>query len=103
MIELEDANWAIDFVRHFAGVTMKAVDRHVADTEVESHAKRMKEILRAAGRKGLTRSELTRASQWIKGRDRGELLASLIEAGEIEAIERKSATKPATIFRLSKC
>jgi hypothetical protein len=103
VIELEDANWAIDFVRHFAGVTMKAVDRHVADTEVESHAKRMKEILRAAGRKGLTRSELTRASQWIKGRDRGELLASLIEAGEIEAIERKSATKPATIFRLSKC
>ena len=33
-IELDDAVWSIDLIRHFASSTMISVDRHVADNEV---------------------------------------------------------------------
>ena len=65
-IDLSAADWAIDFVRHYARQTMEAVERHVADTETEAHLKRLKEVIRAAGANGITKSEITRASQWLK-------------------------------------
>jgi hypothetical protein len=49
VIRVEDAVWAIDFVRHFARRTIDAVERHVADTETEAHLKRLREIIRKAG------------------------------------------------------
>ena len=51
VIDITDAEWAIGFVRHFASRTMEAVERHVADTETEAHLKRIREIIRAAGRR----------------------------------------------------
>src|SRR6056297_274957 len=54
VIRLEDAVWAVDFVRHFARRTIDAVDRHVADTETEAHRKRLREIIRKAGAAGVT-------------------------------------------------
>ena len=98
VIELVDAEWAIRFVRHFAGRTMEAVDRHVADTEAEAHVKRLREIIRAAGREGLTKSEITRASQWLKARDRDDTLVTLMESGDIKTAMRGSATKKAMVF-----
>jgi hypothetical protein len=98
VIEDGDAEWAIRFVRHFAGRTMEAVDRHVADTEAESHVKRLREIIRAAGRDGLTKSELTRASQWLKARDRDDTLVTLIESGTVKTKMRGSTTKKAMVF-----
>lgn len=98
VMELVDAEWAIRFVRHFASRTMEAVDRHVADTEAEAHVKRLREIIRAAGREGLTKSEITRASQWLKARDRDDTLVTLMESGDIKTAMRGSATKKAMIF-----
>jgi hypothetical protein len=98
VVELGDAEWAIRFVRHFAGRTMEAVDRHVADTEAEAHVKRLREIIRAAGKNGLTKSELTRASQWLKARDRDDTLVTLTESGDIKTAMRGSATKKAMVF-----
>src|SRR5699024_9588395 len=66
MVDITAADWAIGFVRHYAQRTMEAVERHVADTETEAHLKRVREIIRAAGKKGISKSELTRASQWLR-------------------------------------
>ncbi len=98
IVELVDAEWAIRFVRHFAGRTMDAVERHVADTEAEAHVKRLREIIRAAGKNGLTKSELTRASQWLKARDRDDTLVTLVESGDIRTAMRGSSTKKAMVF-----
>ena len=59
------------------GRPWRQLRRHVADTETEAHLKRLKEIIRAAGAKGITKSEITRASQWLKSRDRDEILLTL--------------------------
>ncbi|UYP69685.1 YfjI family protein [Thalassobacter stenotrophicus] len=101
-IDLSAADWAIDFVRHYARQTMEAVERHVADTETEAHLKRLKEIIRAAGAKGIAKSEITRASQWLKSRDRDEILLTLIESGDVTTGMRGSSTKQAMVYRLAK-
>lgn len=101
-IDLSAAEWAIDFVRHYARLTMEAVERHVADTETEAHLKRLKEIIRAAGAKGITKSEVTRASQWLKSRDRDEILLTLIESGDITTGMRGSSTRQAMVYRMAR-
>ena len=53
-IDVDDAEWAIGLVRHFARRTMRAVDRHVADNEIERNHKKVLDIIRSAGPGGLT-------------------------------------------------
>jgi hypothetical protein len=101
VIGLEDAVWSIDFVRHHARQTIEAVERHVADTETEANVKRIKEIIRLAGAKGITKSELTRASQWLRARDRDDILLTLLESGDVITGMRGSSTKKAMVFRLA--
>jgi hypothetical protein len=81
---------------------MEAVERHVADTETEAHLKRLKEIIRASGAKGITKSEITRASQWLKSRDRDEILLTLIESGDITTGMRGSSTRQAMVYRMAR-
>ena len=99
IIDLTAADWAIGFVRQYACRTMEAVERHVADTETEAHLKRLKEIIRAAGARGITKSEVTRASQWLKARDRDEILLTLIESGDITTGMRETGGRRAMVYR----
>lgn len=99
IIGVEDAGWAIDFVRHFARRTIDAVERHVADTETEAHLKRLREIIRKAGAAGVTKSELTRASQWLRARDRDDILLTLVESGDIATVEQETGGRKAMRFR----
>ena len=101
-IDLSAADWAIDFVRHYARQTIEAVERHVADTETEAHLKRLKEVIRAAGANGITKSEITRASQWLKSRDRDEILLTLIETGDVTTGMRGSSTRQAMVYRMAR-
>lgn len=101
-IDITAADWAIGFVRHYAQRTMEAVERHVADTETEAHLKRLKEIIRAAGATGIAKSEITRASQWLKARDRDEILLTLIESGDITTGMRGSSTRQAMVYRMAR-
>ena len=102
VITIDDADWAIAFVRHYAQRAMEAVDRHVADTETEAHLKRLRELIRAAGAKGITKSELTRGSQWLKSRDRDDIIQTLIESGDVTTGMRSSATRQAMVYRLAR-
>ena len=99
VIGIEDAVWAIDFVRHFARRTIEAVERHVADTETEAHVKRIREMIRVAGPKGIAKSELTRASQWLRARDRDDILLTLIESGDVATGMRETRGRKAMVFR----
>jgi hypothetical protein len=99
-IDLTSTEWAIGFVQNYARRTIEAVERHVADTEVEAHLKRIKEIIRNAGAKGITKSEVTRASQWLKSRDRNEILETLIESGDITTGMRETGGRRAMVYRI---
>jgi hypothetical protein len=99
VIRLEDALWAIDFVQHFARRTIDAVERHVADSETEAHLKRVREIIRKAGVAGITKSELTRASQWLRARDRDDILLTLVESGDVITVAQGTGGRTAMCFR----
>jgi hypothetical protein len=99
VIRLEDALWAIDFVQHFAQRTIDAVERHVADSETEAHLKRVREIIRKAGAAGITKSELTRASQWLRARDRDDILLTLVESGDVITVAQGTGGRTAMCFR----
>ena len=98
MIDVSDAEWAIDFVRHFASRTMRAVDHHVADNEIERNHKRMLDIIRTAGQGGLTKTELTRKTQFLDRRTRDEAILTLTEAGFLTSRVRPSATKHTVVL-----
>ncbi len=95
----EDADWAIGLVRHYALRTMTAVERHVADNEIERNHKRILEIIRSAGGDGLGKSDLVRRTQFIDKRQRDEILVTLIEAGLVTMAMRSTLTKPALAYR----
>lgn len=99
-IDITAAEWAIGFVRHYARRTMEAVERHVADTETEAHLKRVREIIRTAGDAGITKSDITRASQWLKSRDRDDILLTLIESGDITTGMRETRGRPGMVYRI---
>jgi len=95
----EDADWAIGLVRHYALRTMTAVERHVADNEIERNHKRILEIIRSAGGDGLGKSDLVRRTQFIDKRQRDEILVTLIEGGLVTMAMRSSSTRPGVCYR----
>lgn len=97
-ITLDDAEWAIGFVRRFARNTIRAVDQHVADNEIERNHKKVLDIIRRAGPGGLTKTELTRKTQFLDRRTRDEQLVTLAEAGLLTTRLRPSATKHTVVL-----
>jgi len=95
----DDADWAIGLVRHFALRTITAVERHVSDNETERNHKRVLETIRSAGDDGLSKSELTRRTQFVDRRQRDEILVTLIEAGLVTMAMRSTPTKPILSYR----
>jgi hypothetical protein len=59
---------------------------------------RMAQRIKAAGPGGMSRSELTRAFQHIKPRDREDRLKTLQEAEDIRVLRKTTAGRPAEIF-----
>ena len=94
-----DADWAIELVRHYALRTMTAVERYVADNETERNHKRLLEIIRSVGEDGLSKSELIRRTQFLDKRQRDEILSTLVEAGLVTMAMRSTPTKPALCYR----
>jgi hypothetical protein len=101
VIRAIDAEWAARLVRHCADHTISQVEQHVADNAIEANHKRVLGIIRSAGAAGVTKNELARRTQFLDQRQRSDLIASLVEAGQIATAMRPSATRPAMVFRIA--
>jgi len=95
--QAHDVAWAARLVEHCIGTLLREADQRVSDNSTEANHKRLLAIIRDGGR--LSRSDVTRRSQFLSRREREEILASLIEGGLIVAEQQASATKPATLYR----
>ena len=78
-----DAQWAREVVDHCVATLLIQAVRHLADNEIERFHKRMIEIIRAAGSKGIRQNELTRRTQFIEPKLRREILQTLIESEQV--------------------
>ncbi|MDG4574458.1 MAG: PriCT-2 domain-containing protein [Defluviicoccus sp.] len=100
IIRLEDATWARDVVDHCVATLLTQANRHLAENDTERNHKRMLEVVRSAGAEGLTKNELVRRTQFLDKRQRDDVIATLIESGQIGTAVRSTATRPALIFRM---
>lgn len=84
-ITSEDVAWARDLVVWCLERTMAEAESRVADSQQEALTKRVLRIVVDAGPAGLTSSQLTRKTQWLRRSDRKDILTTLVEGGDVVA------------------
>jgi hypothetical protein len=82
-ITTEDVAWARDLVVWCLERTMAEAESRVADSQQEALTKRVLRIVVEAGPAGLTSSQLTRKTQWLRRSDRKDILTTLVEGGDV--------------------
>ncbi len=99
-IEDHDAEWGIMLSRHCAELTIREASARVSENQVESHHKRAMQILRDAGKAGMSKSEFTRRTQFMDHRQRDGVLRTLNEAGLIEATTLQNKGRPTQMIKV---
>lgn len=99
MIELPDVERAIRITNWLTRKMLRKAFEHVAENETEH---RSKKLLRAVTG-SMTMSELTRRTQWLRSRERAEIVQDLVAAGYLELEQRQTATKPITYLKKTVC
>lgn len=84
-IEAQDVAWAIDLVVWCTERTMAQAGSYIADSRQEADTKKVLRAVVAAGPAGLTSSELTRATRWLTRTGRKDIVATLLEGGDMVA------------------
>jgi hypothetical protein len=99
LIRLEDAEWAKLVVDRCVTTMITEAERHIADNQTQANHQKVLRLIQGAGEQGLTKSDLTRRTQFLELRQREEILIALVESGQIELSQRASGTRPATVYR----
>ncbi len=99
VIREEDAYWAIGLVRYAVNTLIEDVEKHVADNQTEQNHKRVLELIRKAGKKGITRNNLTRRLQFLDRRQREDVLHTLIEGGQVDEVVIHTTRRPTSVYR----
>jgi hypothetical protein len=96
-INLADADRAISLNNYLTRRMLKQAGVYVSESIFETvQLKVMRVVMR---REEWTQSELTRATRFLKPRERTEVLQTLVESGEIEVEDRETGGRPVRIFR----
>jgi len=101
VIRLGDAEWARQAVACCVDTLLTEAERHIADNEIERNHKRVLEIIRQEGRKGIGKKHLYDRTRFLSRRDREEILATLVESERIVRELRKTSTKPVILYRVA--
>lgn len=86
-LSAKDLEWGMLIARQSVETLMQAVKERVADNEQEARLKRLHMLVKDAGSAGIDLSELTRRSQWLKARERNEIINDLEAGGQIRVEE----------------
>jgi hypothetical protein len=77
------ALWATELVKHLTAKLTYLASEWVAENRQERGVKRLARLIRQAGTVGISKTGITRATQWLTTRDRDELLNTLIGSGQV--------------------
>jgi hypothetical protein len=86
-----DARWGCDLAWLLTDTFLDRIGANVFENKDEERSQRVLAIVKTCVH-GVTKSELTRKTQWLKRSDRAEIVASLIEGGDIV----QTSVKPTT-------
>jgi hypothetical protein len=91
-------NWAREVALWSANLMMENINSHIADNEQEANSKKVARIIKGAGKDGLQRNLLTRATQFLKGWERDDIVQSLIDGKIVFKKVSKKSKRPAEVF-----
>jgi hypothetical protein len=91
-ITLEAENWGIKLANYSTRLVLQAAQNSVAGSKYESDLKR---VWMAIGN-GCTQNDLTRKTQWLKQRERAEILSDLQVRGAIQMAIEATEKRPRT-------
>ena len=94
IVELEDVNRAITASNWVTRRVLQQAGLHVAENDWDAKVKRVRRILT----KRMTQNELTRKTQFLRHRERQEIIHQLIESGQIQLVETGTGKNAATTF-----
>lgn len=99
VVDYEDIDQGIKLSNWITRLIQKQVFEHVSANEQEDRTKKVYRLLATP----MTKSQITRRTQWLGRRERSEILETLIEAGliEFEIEQADGAGAPRTIFKRS--
>ena len=100
LIKEADAKWGILLAQHCAELTIREVNVHVSENQIESHHKRTLQIVRDCGASGLTKSDFTRRTQFMDQRQRDSVLRTLVDAGLVEVTIVQNRGRPLQTIKL---
>lgn len=95
-IELVDVEWGIRLANYLTRRLLKGCQDHISENDIEARTKRVLSIITPGG---VTVSEIGRRTQWLRPKDRNEVLSDLMQLGYICAEKIQTATKSKTVFR----
>jgi hypothetical protein len=104
VVEHRHMEWAERLVKLSLDTLMQQAKRFLADSEHERLIKKVRDALKHSKRKDgdgwLTGREVARATQFLKRRERNEIILHLEEVGELELRSEDSEKKPKTFVRV---
>ena len=92
-IQKRHMEWAIDLMTWLTMRSLKALGS-VGQSKRERNMAKIEELVKAAGRFGIIKGEITRNSRYMDRRERDELLADLVESGTLAADNQSSNGSP---------
>ena len=99
VIDAPAARWACDLSVYLTRRMLFVAFEWVAEGQFDAQQKRVLRIIRRAGGR-ISRSELCRRTQWLKQRERQEVVDNLIETGRLDVVVTPTATRPRTEYVL---
>lgn len=99
-ISFEAMQFGVKIVDQCLQAASDSLDSNVSDTKYGHDSQKCLSIIRASKYKGITQSELTKATQGIKRYDRDSVVKDLIDSGLIHqmVITTEKAGRPKTVF-----
>lgn len=103
VIDRDIAQWAADVAVYTTRRMVWECCRYVSQNENEAKVKKVIRLFEAAGSKGMTKSEFTNQTWWLRDkRERDELLATLLEGGVLSSHSEETGTRPKTVLRIAR-
>jgi len=90
--------WATAVAEHLVRRAIWIARDWVGANEWESIKKRVLRIIREEGRDGIARSKLTRKTQFLRARDRQEIIEDFVTSGAVRRVVQRTKGRARTMF-----
>jgi len=102
VLTLEIFNMAHALAKWSFNYTADLLYREVAENDIEAAHKKILNLIRKSGVEGMNGTQLAKACQGMKARDRNEILQTLVESGDVleEVVKNPGAGRERRVYRV---